>query len=65
MCYMHLPKPLSLTEIIKVMPTDQIITAIYQRLNEKAHLEKSLFIWGDAIVWSDLHRTDRTFDGWD
>lgn len=64
-CYMHSPEPLSLTEIIKVMPTDQSITAIYQRLNEKARLEKSLSIWGDAIVWSDLHRTDRTFDGWD
>ena len=39
--------------------------SIYQRMNEKNRLEKSLSIWGDAIVWSDLHNVDRTFDGWD
>ena len=35
-CYMHSPEPLSLSEIIKVMPTDQSIAAIYQRMNEKS-----------------------------
>ena len=64
-CYMHSPEPLPLSEIIKVMPTEQSITSIYQRMNEKNRLEKSLSIWGDAIVWSDLHNVDRTFDGWD
>ncbi len=64
-CYMHSPEPLSLSEIIKVMPTDQSIAAIYQRMNEKQQLEKSLSIWGDAIVWSDLHNSDRTFGDWD
>ena len=64
-CYMHSPEPLPLSEIIKVMPTDQSIAAIYKRINEKHQLEKNLSIWGDAIVWSDLHNVDRTFDGWD
>ena len=64
-CYMHSPEPLPLSEIVKVMPTEQSIAAIYQRMNEKNRLEKSLSIWGDAIVWSDLHKMDRTFDGWD
>lgn len=64
-CYMHSPESLPLSEIIKVMPTDQSIAAIYQRMNEKHQLEKNLSIWGDAIVWSDLHNVDRTFDGWD
>ena len=64
-CYMHSPKPLPLFEIIKVMPTDQSITAIYQRMNEKHRLEKTLSIWGDAIVWSDLHKKDKTFVEWD
>lgn len=64
-CYMHSPEPLSLSEIIKVMPTDQSIAAIYQRMNEKKRLEKNLSIWGDAIVWSDLHKVDKTFGGWD
>ena len=64
-CYMHSPEPLSSSEILKTMPTDTSITAIYQRMNEKNRLEKSLSIWGDAIVWSDLHKCDRTYNEWD
>ena len=64
-CYMHSPKPLSLSEIIKTMPTDKSIAAIYQRMNEKNRLEKTLSVWGDAVVWSDLHRYDKTFNDWD
>ena len=59
-CYMHSPEPLSLSEIIKTMPTDRSIAAIYQRMNDKAKLEKSLSLWGDAIVWSDLHKMDKS-----
>ena len=64
-CYMHSPEPLSLPEIIKTMPTDRSIAAIYQRMNDKAKLEKSLSLWGDAIVWSDLHKMDKSFSEWD
>ena len=64
-CYMHSPEPLSLSEIIKTMPTDKSIAAIYQRMNEKNRLEKSLSIWGDAIVWSDFHKTNKTYVEWD
>ncbi len=64
-CYMHSPEPLSMSEIIKVMPTDKSIAAIYQRMNDKYRLEKSLSIWGDAVVWSDLHRMDKTYVEWD
>ena len=64
-CYMHSPEPLSLPEILKIMPTDKSIAAIYQRMNEKNRLEKSLSIWGDAIVWSDFHKYDKTFNNWD
>ena len=64
-CYMHSPEPLSLSEIVKIMPTDKSIAAIYQRMNDKSRLEKSLSIWGDAIVWSDLHKMDKTFVDWD
>ena len=34
-------------------------------MNEKQRLEKSLSIWGDAIVWSDLHKVNETFVDWD
>ena len=64
-CYMHSPEPLCLSEIIKNMPTDKSIAAIYQRMNEKQRLEKSLSIWGDAIVWSDFHRYNKSFSDWD
>ena len=47
------------------MPTDRSIAAIYQRMNDKAKLEKSLSLWGDAIVWSDLHKMDKSFTEWD
>lgn len=64
-CYMRSPEPLSLPEILKTMPTDKSIAAIYQRMNEKNRLEKSLSIWGDAIVWNDFHKYDKTFNNWD
>ena len=63
--YQLSPEPLSLSEIIRVMPTDKSIAAIYQKMNEKNRLEKSLSGWGDAIVWSDLHNYDKTFVEWD
>ena len=52
---MHSPEPLSSSEILHVMPTDKSVARLYKKMNEKQKLEKSLFIWGDAIVWSDLH----------
>lgn len=64
-CYMHSPEPLSSSEILKTMPTDKSIAAIYQKMNERQKLEKSLSIWGDAIVWSEFHRTDKSFVDWD
>ena len=64
-CYMHSPEPLSLSEILNIMPTDKSIAAIYKKMGEKQKLEKSLSIWGDAIVWSDFHKVDRFYDQWD
>ncbi len=64
-CYMHSPEPLSLSEIINTMPTDKSIAAIYLKMSEKQRLEKSLSIWGDAIVWSDFHKMDKTYIEWD
>ena len=47
------------------MPTDKSIAKLYQKMNEKQKLEKSRSIWGYDIVWSDLHRIDKTFANWD
>ena len=48
-CYMHSPEPLSLTEILKVMPTDKSIAAIYERMNEKV-LFQPMF---DGVTYKD------------
>ena len=64
-CYQHSPEPLSSSEMLKVMPTDKSIAAIYQRMHEKQKPEKSLSYWGDAIVWSDFHTNDETYHDWD
>ena len=55
---MHSPKPLSSTEILKVMPTNESISDIYNTMNERGKLEESIPTWGDAVVWGELHKTD-------
>ena len=57
-CYFHSPKPLSASEILKVMPTDKSISKLYKAMNERSKLEDSIPTWGDAIVWSELHKSD-------
>ncbi|MDY4745783.1 MAG: IS256 family transposase, partial [Veillonella caviae] len=49
-CYMHSPNPLSLKEILEVMPTNKSISTIYNTMNERSKLEASISTWGDAIV---------------
>ena len=57
-CYFHTPKPLSASEILKVMPTDRSISKLYKAMNERAKLEDSIPTWGDAIVWSESYKSD-------
>lgn len=64
-CYMHSPEPLSASEILRVMPTDKSIAAIYHRMTYNEKLEKSIPTWGDAIVWSDFHKTTDFPTFWD
>ena len=56
-CYMHSPEPLSANELIKVMPTDKSISDIYNRLTAQKKVDGSIPSWGDAVVWSELHRS--------
>ena len=64
-CYMHSPEPLSASEILKVMPTDQSIADIYHRMTYRERLEKSIPTWGDAIVWEDFHKPSNYPVYWD
>ena len=63
-CYMHSPKPLSVSEILKTMPTDKSITDIYKRLTRQEKLSGSIPDWGDAIAWNELHRSGEYPDLW-
>ena len=56
-CYMHSPEPLSANELIRVMPTDKSISDIYNRLAIQKKVDSSIPAWGDAVVWSELHKS--------
>lgn len=64
-CYMHSPEPLSASEILKVMPTDESIAAIYDRINAKNKPDASIPQWGDAVVWNELHMSSDFRSNWD
>lgn len=64
-CYMHSPDPLPANELIKVMPTDKSITEIYNKMTPRKKLDGSIPTWGDAVVWSELHRSTAYPELWD
>ena len=51
-CYMHSPKPLSASEMLKTMPTNKSIDDIYKKITAKKQLENTVPMWVDAVVWS-------------
>ena len=64
-CYMHSPRPLSASEILKVMPTDKSIADTYRRMNAHEKKDSSIPHWGDAVVWGELHRSSNYPIYWD
>ena len=64
-CYMHSPEPLSTSEILRCMPTDKSIDAIYKRLTKQEKLSGEIPDWGDAIVWTELHHSGEYSNYWD
>ena len=64
-CYMHSPRPLSATEILKVMPTDKSIADTYRRMTANEKKDSSIPQWGDAVVWGELHRSSDYPVYWD
>ncbi|WP_455136411.1 IS1249 family transposase [Thermophilibacter sp.] len=64
-CYVHSPDPLPAAEVLRVMPTDRSIAAVYERLSERERLEATIPQWGDAIVWSELHHSEPYRMDWD
>ena len=64
-CYMHSPKPLSASKILKTMPTNKGIDDIYKKMTAKKQLENTIPMWGDAVVWSELHHSSNYPVYWD
>ena len=64
-CYMHSPSPLPAAEILRAMPTDSSIRAVYERLSQQDKLQGTIPQWGDAIVWSELHHSEPYRMDWD
>lgn len=61
-CYLHTECPLGPASILKVMPTDDDIDAIYNKLTAREKPSSNIPKWGDAIMWSELHHIDKNHD---
>lgn len=64
-CYMHSPRPLSLSELLNYMPTDESISAIYKRITQNNRVNNTIPKWGDAIAWNELHMSTELPTYWD
>ena len=64
-CYMHSPRPLSVSELLVTMPTDHSIADIYKRMTKLEQKTNSIPTWGDAIVWGELHHSSAYPSYWD
>lgn len=64
-CYMHSPRPLSLSELLNYMPTDESISAIYKRITQNNRVNNTIPKWGDAIAWNELHMYTELPTYWD
>lgn len=63
-CYMNTECHLGYADILKVMPTDGDIEAIYRQMTMPEQRFDTIPQWGDAIVWSELHNVDPWHDSW-
>ena len=61
-CYLNTECPLGPADILRVMPTDDDIDAIYNKLNKREKLSSDIPKWGDAVMWSELHHIDPSHD---
>jgi hypothetical protein len=64
-CYMHSEIPLAPSEILRIMPTDEVIENYYRSLSEQGQSHDSIPNWGDAVVWGEFHREKPYRMDWD
>jgi hypothetical protein len=56
-CYMHTECPLSASEILKSMPTDEDIDFLYDQYAPVPNKGNKPVEWGDGLVWRELHHS--------
>lgn len=64
-CYMRTENPLPAAEMLRVMPTDDDIEAIYQERLQQPGRYDGPSEWGDGLVWSELHHSTPWRMDWD
>ena len=64
-CYMHSPRPLSVSDILNCMSTAESIVVIYKLLSGYCQIDRSILQWGDALVWNELHMATNFPTYWD
>ena len=64
-CYMRTENPLPAAEMLRVMPTDDDIEAIYQERLQQPGRYDGPNEWGDGLVWSELHHSTPWRMDWD
>ena len=63
-CYMHSECPMSPAELLKTMPTDDTIAELYRKAAGVGKQEEGPQIWGDGLVWSELHHSSPWRSDW-
>lgn len=58
-CYMHTECPLSASEILKSMPTDEDIDFLYDQYAVAPNKDNEPVEWGDGVTWSEFHHQTR------
>jgi hypothetical protein len=64
-CYMHIESPLSPSELLRIMPTDNDIDKYYRDMSDQQQRHDIIPEWGDAIVWSEFHNSAPYRMDWD
>ena len=57
--------PYFFSEILKTMPTNKSIDNIYKKITAKKQLENTIPMWGDVVVWGELHHSSNYPVYWD
>lgn len=63
-CYLHTECPLPAADILREMPTDESIAALYRDVEGAKESEGAVARWGAAVTWNDLHTSGPWRSDW-